>query len=234
MKISSIIIICSIFFISCSETEKKEGQIRQLATFGDQPSVTADHDNQIFVVFGDKESIYISNSTDEGESFSEPAKIAELIGLYLGYSSGPRIAITKDYTVVTAMNKKGNYFAWTKPNSADKWNGPVRINDVDHSAAEVLGDLTATPDGKFFAVWIDTRELEDEKKAAHAKPEKEHKSAPREPRTEEDLDKMTPKGITVRELYEQNSDVPEDTHLSFLVMERRIFIGYSSMGRAML
>ena len=215
MKISCLIIVCSAFFISCNEQEKRTIETKLLADFGDQPSMTIDHNNEIFVVFGNEESIYIVSSTDEGETFSDPSLVGELKGLYLGYSSGPRIAITNNQAVVSAMNKKGNYFAWSKANADSKWGEPVRINEVDGSAAEVLGDLTATPDGNFFAVWIDTRVLADEKNAGHAQQEKKRDSAPIKPRTDEELDKMTPKGITVRELFEQNSDVPANSHLAF-------------------
>jgi hypothetical protein len=215
MRIIVIIIACSVLSLSCSGPEKRQAESRLLAPFGDQPSAISDKDNNIFVVYGNKESIYFSHSTDQGDTFSEPSLVAELKGLYLGYSSGPRIAITKDYTVVTAMSKKGNYFAWSKSNGEDNWSEPIQVNDVDGSAGEVLGDLTATPDGKLYAVWIDTRVLEDEKHAQPSQPEKEHSSLPIAPKTEEELDKKTPQGSTVRELYAQNSDVPENTHLAF-------------------
>ena len=215
MKQMTFTIIISLFTLSCNETEIKEAETKILATFGDQPSVTKDHTNQIHVVFGNEESVYIVSSTDEGETFSEPSLVGELNGLYLGYSSGPRIAITENHTVVTAMNKKGNYYAWSKSNSENNWRDPVRVNDIDGSAAEVLGDLTATPNGNLFAVWIDTRILEDEHNTKHAQPEKEHSSSPIPPKTEEELDKTTPQGITVRELYERIGDVPDNTRLAF-------------------
>ena len=215
MKMISFNILIFLFTVSCNETEIKEPLTNLLATFGDQPSVTKDHNNNIFVVFGNEESIYIVNSNDKGESFSEPSLVGELKGLYLGYSSGPRIAITKNITVVTAMNKKGNYFSWSKSNAEDKWSEPVRVNDIDGSASEVLGDLTATPNGNLFAVWIDTRVLEDEEHTKHSQPEKEHNPLPIAPKTEEELDKMTPQGITVRELYKKIGDIPENTRLAF-------------------
>jgi len=215
MKTLPILFLTTIFFISCNESENKNAQTKLLVSTGDQPGLAIGLDDQIFVVFGNEESIYIASSTDEGESFSQPSLVGELKGLFLGYSSGPRIAITKDYTVVTAMNKEGNYFAWSKSNAEENWLKPVRVNDVDRSATEVLGDLAATPDGKFFAVWIDTRVLEDEKNVEHANHGNEQKSISIEPRTEEELDKVTPKGITVRELYRQNSDVPANTRLAF-------------------
>jgi len=212
MKIFATIITAAIIAISCNETKDRVVQTKLLAAFGDQPSLTKDLNNNIYIVFGEQESIYLSYSKDDGETFSEASKIAELKGLYLGYSSGPRIAISKDYSVVTAMNREGNYFSWTKHSSVEKWHGPVRVNDVDKSAGEVLGDLTATPDGKFYAVWIDTRILPDE---MNAQADKEHNASPIAPKTEAELDKMTPHGITVRELYAQIGEIPENTRLSF-------------------
>jgi len=133
----------------------------------------------------------------------------------LGYSSGPGVAITSNATVVTAMNRKGNYYTWTKSISDDSWIGPNRINDVDKSAGETLGEITAVPDGTLYTVWIDTRVLADEKHKMNKKPEREHSSASKKEKKEIDLNKMTPQGITIGELYEKIGDIPEDARLTF-------------------
>jgi len=153
--------VISIFYISCNYSNNNNSGL--IATIGQQPSIASNTKGEVIIVFGDEESIYYSSSKNQGDSFSKPSLVAKHEGLVLGYSSGPGIAITSKSVVVTAPDKMGNLNAWSRPVDFESWAGPFRINDVNNSVGESLSDITSTPDGHLYCVWIDTRILEQTK-----------------------------------------------------------------------
>lgn len=204
--------------LSCVNTDNHNSGSQLLASFGEQPSLAKGHDNSVFVVFGKDSSIYISESADLGLTFSEPSMVAELNGLALGYSSGPGIAITKNEIVVTALDQSGNYYSWKKANANDNWDGPFRVNDVDNSAGEALADIASTADGRLLSVWIDTRAMpmgNHDNDSEETAPEPERENHAVQEKVEEELDEITPIGITKRELYDKIGGAPENTRLAF-------------------
>ncbi|GAA4437087.1 hypothetical protein GCM10023188_30900 [Pontibacter saemangeumensis] len=124
---------------------------------GKQPNAAIDTKGAIRVVFGKGNDIYTISSTDNGQSFSEPEKIATLPDMHLGMSRGPQIASSKNYSLVTAMDKAGNIHAYQLKHSNGKWTRAAGVNDVKGSAPEGLVALTADKEDNFYAVWLDTR-----------------------------------------------------------------------------
>ena len=212
MKYFTYLSILSLFFISCQNSKQKSRNL--ISSFGDQPSVSRNVFGEIEVVFGNEESIYYSSSKNQGDSFSTPSLVAKHEGLVLGYSSGPGIATTSTSVVVTAPDKLGNLYAWSRPVDTEVWSGPFRINDIEKSVGESLSDITATPDGQLFCVWIDTRFLEQNSQSEHSvsKP-KNHVIEPIS--VEEDLNEITPIGLTKGALYKRIGEVPKNAHLAF-------------------
>ncbi|MCW5515700.1 sialidase family protein [Muriicola sp. Z0-33] len=214
MKHLTYLSLLSLFLISCQNTPQKSENL--ISDFGDQPSIAKNTDGEIALVFGNESFIYYSTSKNQGASFSEPSLVASLDGLVLGYSSGPGIAITSSSTVVTAPDESGNLYAWSRPvNSHDKWYGPVQINDIDASVGEFLSDITSTPDGQLYCVWIDTRFLESDNADRHSDAANKSHTIESTPQIEENLSEMTPIGITKGELYNKIGDVPKNAHLAF-------------------
>ena len=138
MKKLNYLFAISIFFISCNYSNSNDSGL--IASIGQQPSITSSSKGEVMIVFGDEESIYYSSSKNQGDSFSEPSIVAKHEGLVLGYSSGPGIAITSKFIVVTAPDNKGNLNAWSRPVDVESWSGPFRINDVDKSVAILVND----------------------------------------------------------------------------------------------
>jgi len=217
MKHTVLLLSLSIiaFLYSCNQQQAESIESEVISSFGGQPSVTTGFNNEAFIVFGDQESIYLSKSADEGASFSEPSIIATLNGLALGYSSGPNIVTTPNHMIITAPDTLGNLYSWNKPNGKESWAGPFRINDIDGSAGEWLSDIAATPDGRLFTTWIDTRFLEKGSHDNHRKVADSHKASSSKQEAEEDLSRMTPLGITKGELYEKIGGVPENAKIKF-------------------
>ena len=110
------------------------------------------------MVFGQGEQIYYSVSKDQGKSFSEPIVMAEVRGMHLGMTRGPQLATSKDYSVVTAMDRDGNIHSFQLTHASGKWEKLQNVNDSNGSAPEGLVSVSADDKNTFFAVWLDLRE----------------------------------------------------------------------------
>lgn len=124
---------------------------------GQQPNAAIDTKGTVRVVFGKNDVIYTMFSTDNGQNFSEPEKVASLPDMHLGMSRGPQIASSKNYSLITAMDKAGNIHAYKLNHSSNKWVALANVNDFKGSAPEGLMALTADKEDTFYAVWLDTR-----------------------------------------------------------------------------
>jgi len=125
---------------------------------GRQPRLASDGANAVYCVFGVREDIFCARSADAGVSFSEPVKVATLPGLMLGKRRGPRIAVTKDAVVISAISSDdGNLVAWRSTDRGKTWSDATRVNNKDRSSREGLHDMAASADGSIAAVWLDLR-----------------------------------------------------------------------------
>jgi hypothetical protein len=121
-----------------------------------QPQLAASG-KRVAVTFGSGTSIYYSGSSDGGESFAKPTKVAELPGLMLGRHRGPRVAITRDAIVISAIsNLQGDLVSWRSTDSGRTWLRGPAANQTPRSANEGLHAMVASTDGSLFAVWLDT------------------------------------------------------------------------------
>lgn len=146
-----ITIICSVF--SCNEKPVKSKPDFVIAE-GKIPNITKDKSGNIHLAYGHGDSVMYCYSSDKGNSFSSPALVAVLPGLFSFAMRGPQIAATDNGLIITACTSKGNIFSYHLQNG--KWQQGERINDADTVAKEGLMALAA--DGKnAFAVWLDLR-----------------------------------------------------------------------------
>ena len=125
----------------------------------------------VVLAFGSGNDIYVATSKDQGTSFSKPTKVAEVGVLPLSRHRGPRVALTKNAIVVTAvagntlaggphahgLPSDGDLYAWRSTNGGTSWSKGARINDVPGSAREGLHALASDGRSKLFAVWLDLR-----------------------------------------------------------------------------
>jgi len=199
-------------FTTIDSENYQSGIIDQI---GDQPTIAKADDGSIGITYGSEETIYYSESIDGGESFKEPEIVGNLEGLLLGYSSGPQIAFTKMSIVITAPSKAGNLYAWSKDRKDGIWKGPFRVNDVEKSVEECLSSITATNEGYLYSTWIDTRFLETTTNENHSVSVEKHDAMKMNQKMEENLNVMTPLGITKKELYDKIGEKPENGHLAF-------------------
>jgi hypothetical protein len=123
-----------------------------------QPQLAAS-DQLVAVTFGSGNFIYFAASRDAGKTFSKPSKVAELPGLMLGRHRGPRIALTREAIVISAIsNLQGDLVAWRSTDGGRSWSRGAAANQTPRAAMEGLHAMIAAPDGTgaLYAVWLDT------------------------------------------------------------------------------
>ena len=127
-----------------------------------QPQIAVDESGRIFIAFGQGNSISIAISTDGGKSF-EVNSVGSAGALSLGMRRGPRVAVTPEAVVITAIGGKngkgqdGDVLAWRSTDKGKTWAGPTRVNRVESSAREGLHAMVSGPNGILFCTWLDLR-----------------------------------------------------------------------------
>ena len=135
-----------------------------------EPQIAANSSTTV-LVFGAGRAIYFSASRDRGQTFSAPAKVAEAGIIPLSRHRGPRVALSGNTIVITAVagNKldegphahglpsDGDLLVWRSTDGGKTWSKGKAINDVAGSATEGLHALAADGKGTLFAAWLDKR-----------------------------------------------------------------------------
>ena len=130
---------------------------RNLIGKGEQPQVSIDTKGIIRVIFGSADQIFCVASTDHGVSFSNPALVAKLPEMHLGMARGPQLASSKNFSVITAMDKSGNIHWYRLAHATGIWKSMGILNDQRGSAPEGLMSIAADDQDHFYAAWLDIR-----------------------------------------------------------------------------
>lgn len=126
-------------------------------SIGLEPEVSVDAKGVIRVVFGRNDSIFYATSKDKGELFTQPDLVAHVSGMHLGNTRGPQIVSSAHYSIITAMDKKGDIHWFLLNHNTGKWSDKGFINDQRSSAPEGLMGIAADDKDHFYAVWLDMR-----------------------------------------------------------------------------
>ncbi|MGZ3753056.1 MAG: hypothetical protein ACXVB0_05535 [Mucilaginibacter sp.] len=154
MSKARLIILFGLIFLSlASMSDIKTNIISE----GQQPQISVDNKGVIRVVFGIKDEIFCATSIDHGVTFAKPALVTKVPEMHLGMSRGPQIASSAHFSVITAIDKKGNIHWFRLSHSSDEWKDMGTINDLKGSAPEGLMGLVADKKDNFYAVWLDIR-----------------------------------------------------------------------------
>jgi hypothetical protein len=122
-----------------------------------QPQFAA-AEGTVALVFGSANSIWLARSTDDGLSFTAPARVADLPKLMLGRHRGPRVAITGNTMLISVIaSTPGDLMLWRSTDGGHTWSDPRPINDQPTSAREGLHALAADKSGHVALVWLDDR-----------------------------------------------------------------------------
>ncbi|TLU88681.1 exo-alpha-sialidase [Dyadobacter sediminis] len=158
LKFLTAAFTCFIFLASYPDNTFESEQ--KLAT-GSQPEISVDREGIIHIVYGVKNAnerdLYYVFSGDGGKSYSKPALLGNFPQMGLGMGRGPQLTTTKDYTVVTVGDHRGNLYAIRSMNITHQWSTPVRVNDTDTTAKEALSSISAGNDNLVYTAWLDSR-----------------------------------------------------------------------------
>jgi hypothetical protein len=151
-KILSILLIFGL--ISACRGKKISNRNDFVISKGQIPNIAKDKDDNIYLVYGYGDSIMYCHSLDNGKSFSSPALISVIPGVYSFATRGPQITITDHGLIVTACTSTGDIFSFRKEGT--NWEPGGKVNDVDQVAKEGLMALSADRDTA-YTVWLDLR-----------------------------------------------------------------------------
>ena len=130
---------------------------------GQQPQVTIDNLGTIRIIYGNEDKIYCATSIDNGLTFPDIQMIGKVKDMHLGMSRGPQAASSKNYTLVSAIDKKGSIHIFQLNHKTRKWTKQTFANDLVGSAPEGLMSIAADKADNFYAVWLDNREDKNNK-----------------------------------------------------------------------
>jgi hypothetical protein len=113
----------------------------------------------VALVFGSGETIWLARSLDNGRNFAAPSKVAQLPKMLLGRHRGPRVAISGDTIVVSAIaSEPGDLMVWRSTDRGRTWSPPIAINDTPKAAREGLHAMVSDAEGHMAAAWLDDRD----------------------------------------------------------------------------
>lgn len=135
-----------------------------------QPQLAAGN-GLVVLTFAEDHTIYFASSRDQGRTFSQPVKVADVPILAAGRHRGPRVVILKDAILISAvvgdtlstgphahgLPADGNLNVWRSVDQGKTWTKSGMINDVAGAAREGLHAITSDRNGNVLAAWLDKR-----------------------------------------------------------------------------
>ncbi|MBK5279117.1 MAG: exo-alpha-sialidase [Bacteroidia bacterium] len=125
---------------------------------GFQPSLSVDTTGIVRMTYGVGDSIFYAESNDSGRTFLKEVLVDTLRNLHLGMARGPQISSSANYTLIVAMNKPGDMYAYSLEHSKNTWSKKNKINDVPRVAKEGLASVGSDQVDIFYATWLDLRD----------------------------------------------------------------------------
>ena len=123
----------------------------------------------VAMAFGSGDGIWFTSSGDNGRTFGTPVKVADLPKILLGRHRGPRVVITGNAIVVSAIASGTDLFSWRSTDGGRTWSKPVVINDKPTAAREGLHAMAADPEGHVAAAGSTTASRAASVSGAHSR-----------------------------------------------------------------
>jgi len=127
-----------------------------------QPHLAA-RNQQVVMTYGAGNAVYFTSSNDGGSTWTRPVVVAAKGKMSLGMRRGPRIAISGESIVISAVvgerggGADGDLIIWMSADGGKTWSAGKAINEVPGSAREGLHSMAAGGKNTLFATWLDLR-----------------------------------------------------------------------------
>jgi hypothetical protein len=127
-----------------------------------QPQLAVDG-SRLALAYGSGDRVYFAESKDAGKSWGKPVVVSSQGKLSLGMRRGPRIAVTTQAIVISAVvgekgrGADGDLIAWRSVDGGRTWSTGQTINNVPSAAREGLHAMAAGGKGLLFTTWLDLR-----------------------------------------------------------------------------
>ncbi|GAA4400697.1 hypothetical protein GCM10023187_14140 [Nibrella viscosa] len=141
------------WFILLSDTPP----VTLLAAKGYHPVVCTNPQQAVEVVYGLGNQIYYTYSSDQGRTYTPAEVVDTLTDLFLVAQRRPQIASSQQTTLILALNKAGNIFAYVRDKQTGQWTKRISVSDQPDVAKEGFVSVAAGPGNMFYAVWNDLR-----------------------------------------------------------------------------
>lgn len=126
---------------------------------GLQPQAAVDADGNVYVVYVKGGNAVVAVSADRGKTFGDAVTAVDLGGeAKSGKQRGPRIGLDAKKNVIVTMPHGANILLAASADGGKTWSKPVRVNDKDKEAKEMLHWLAVAPSGDAHVAWLDTRD----------------------------------------------------------------------------
>jgi len=128
-----------------------------------QPQLAA-RGNLVVMTYGVGDNVFFKSSTNGGITWGTPIPLPANGKLSLGMRRGPRIAISRNSIVVSAIlgekgrGADGDLIVWRSTDNGQHWSHGRVLNDVPGSAREGLHSMAGDTNGTILAAWLDLRE----------------------------------------------------------------------------
>ncbi len=129
------------------------------------PAMTAD--GTLLIAFVQDRHIYVTQSSDQGRSYSEPVQVnAEPEEVEFNGENRPKLVRDRDgslyisWTTKTEGNHTGNIRFSRSTDSGASFSTPITINDDGLLTGHRFDSMLLTPSGHLYLTWLDKRELE--------------------------------------------------------------------------
>lgn len=128
-----------------------------LAPRGAMPALTTDETGTIHLVYATGDSLLHATSRDGGRHFSPAELVGRLPNLMAMAKRGPHVAVASGQVVISANDKRGSVFAFSRNVGEKTWTGPAPITDQPEVNLEGFQTVAAAGNGVFHAFWLDLR-----------------------------------------------------------------------------
>src|SRR5690606_20028498 len=150
---------------SCDSLRAQDGDVISVHC-GGAPSAVFGDDGKLWVTFVQDMHVYVSSSSDEGLSWSEPVQVnAEPEDTELNGENRPKIVVRGDtvllsWTTKTSANYTGEIRFARSTDGGKTFEAPRTMNDDGLVTGHRFDSLMLAEDDTLYLTWIDKRDLD--------------------------------------------------------------------------